>query len=271
MVRTEIRGCMTISVSPPPGAKHRDDEDPTVLAWLQSQSRKGATIIGVCAGAKVVGAAGLLDGRRATTHWYYVRTLLERSPTIEYVANRRMVADRGVVTTTGITASVPTMLTLIEAIAGRAKAESVARDVGLPQWDARHSSGAFKLTRPFAATVMTNRLAFWRHEQLGIPIEPGMDEVALALVADAWSRTYRSSARTFAASTSPVVSVHGIRVLPDEVAADWPAGRRASIYPGQPPVDALDRALEAITARYGERTARVVAMQLEYPRRQMAR
>ena len=60
------------------------------------------------------------------------RRHLERSPSIAYVADRRMVTDQGVVTTTGITASMPMMLTLIEAIAGREKAESVARDLGLP-------------------------------------------------------------------------------------------------------------------------------------------
>jgi transcriptional regulator GlxA family with amidase domain len=69
-----------------------------VLAWFRKQSEKGATttIIGICAGAKVVGAAGLLNGRRATTHWYYLGEMLRRSPTIDYIANRRMVSDDGV-------------------------------------------------------------------------------------------------------------------------------------------------------------------------------
>ena len=44
------------------------DDDPAVLAWLKLQAEKGAVIIGICAGAKVVAAAGLLDGKRATTH-----------------------------------------------------------------------------------------------------------------------------------------------------------------------------------------------------------
>src|SRR5690606_6062475 len=95
------------------------DDDPLVLDWLRTQAAKGARIIGVCAGAKVVAAAGLLDGRRATTHWYYLREMLERSPAIRYVPDRRMVTDEAVTTTTGITASMPMMLTLIEAIAGR--------------------------------------------------------------------------------------------------------------------------------------------------------
>ena len=53
----------------------------------------------------------------------------------------------------------PMMLTLIEAIAGRDKAEAVGRDLGLAQWDARHASAAFTFTRPFALTAIGNTLA----------------------------------------------------------------------------------------------------------------
>jgi putative intracellular protease/amidase len=84
-------------------AMHRDD-DPEALQWIKDQAGKGAIIIGVCAGAKVVAAAGLLDGKRATTHWYYLNQLLERHPTIHYVADRRIVVDQRIVTTTGISA-----------------------------------------------------------------------------------------------------------------------------------------------------------------------
>ena len=242
------------------------DDDPAVLAWLQDQSRKGAMIIGVCAGAKVVGAAGLLDGRRATTHWYYLGEMLKRSPAIDYVADRRFVAGNGVVTTTGITASMPMMLTLIEAIAGRQRAEAVARDIGIEAWDMSHVSSAFKLTRPFATTVLANRMAFWSRDTWGIALRPGMDEASLALVADAWSRTYRSKALAFAASSSAITTANGVRVLPDRAVGDWPRDRRLSTFPDQPPADALDLTLEAITGRYGEPTTDVVAMQLEYPR-----
>ena len=242
------------------------DDDPNVLAWLQDQSRKGARIIGICAGAKVVGAAGLLDGRRATTHWYYLGEMLKRSPGIDYVADRRMVADGNVVTTTGISASMPMMLTLIEAIAGRAKADAVAQDLGVESWDMRHASTAFSLTRPFATTVLANTMAFWNRDGWGIALQPGMDEVSLALVADAWSRTYRSNALTFAEAAGTVETRNGIRVVPDRIVMDWPQDRQVSVYPGQRPADALDATLQGITDRYGENTMSVVAMQLEYPR-----
>ena len=241
------------------------DDDPAALSWIGSQAAKGATIIGVCAGAKVVGAAGLLDGKRATTHWYYLPELRKEHPTIVYVPNRRLVVGRGVATTTGVTASMPMSLTLIEAIAGRDRAEAVARDLGLTQWDARHDSGAFTLTRPFALTVMGNVLAFWNHEELGIDLSPGVDEVSLALLADAWSRTYRSRAVTFAATAAAVESRHGIRIVPDRESTTWPAERLLPPIGTRPPAMVLNETLEAIRERYGSRTAGIVTMLLEYP------
>ncbi|AYN20048.1 DJ-1/PfpI family protein [Alcaligenes aquatilis] len=239
------------------------DDDPIVLAWLRAQADKGALIIGVCAGAKVVAAAGLLDGKRATTHWYYRQELLEKHPSITYVPNRRMVVDHQVATTTGITASMPMMLSLIEAIGGRRKSTDVARDLGMAPWDARHASDAFHFTRPFATTVLGNTLAFWRREQIAIELRPGLDEVSLALRADAWSRTYRSNVVTFSATGDAVESRHGFRIIPDERTATTHSNPVSALK--HKPADALDQTLADIAARYGGRTADVVALQLEYP------
>jgi putative intracellular protease/amidase len=249
----------------------RRDDDPAVLDWIRSQAAKGAIVVGVCAGAKIVAEAGLLDGKRATTHWWYLDELRERHPAIRYVADRRLVVDRGVATTTGISASMPMALALVEAIAGRDKAGAVARDLGLAHWDARHDSGAFKFTRPFALTAIRNTLASWSHEQLGLELAPGVDEVSLALVADAWSRTYRSRAVTFAATAGAQRTRGGIGILPDQVAASWPAERLLPAVGERQPAGALDQALQGIAARYGMRTADFVAMQLEYLWRKVPR
>lgn len=242
------------------------DNDPTALQWIKSQAAKGAIVIGVCIGAQVVAKAGLLDNKRGTTHWYALKDLREQHPSMQYVPNRRMVADRGVVTTTGISASMPMTLTLIEAIAGREKAEAVARDLGLDRWDARHASDQFKFTRPFALTVMGNVAAIWNREELGVEIAPGIDEVSLALVADAWSRTYRSRAVTFARSAGAIATRNGIRIVPDQVGGDWSKEDVVDAFGNRPPAHALDEVLTSIETRYGPRTRYVVAMQLEYPR-----
>ena len=157
-------------------------------------------------------------------------------------------------------------LTLIEAVAGRGRAETVARDLGLPHWDARHDSDAFTFTRPFALTAMGNTMAFWNRERLGIALRPGVDEVSLALVADAWSRTYRSQAISFAAQPGPIQTRNGIWLLPEQVTGQWDRERTIASIAEAPPAQALDQALTGIGQRYGTRTESLVAMQLEYPR-----
>jgi hypothetical protein len=99
---------------------------------VEAAQRERPLIIGVCAGAKIVGEAGLLDGTRATPHWYYVEELRKDHHSIRYVPGQRVVVNRGVATTTGITASIPIALTVIEAIAGREKAEAVWPEI---EWE----------------------------------------------------------------------------------------------------------------------------------------
>ena len=244
-------------------------EAPAVVAWIRSQRAKGATIVAVCAGAMVLAAAGLLDGHEATTHWYYLDGLRERHPTTRWVRDRRYVADRGIVTTTGISASIPVSLALVEAIAGRERAAALARDLGVSSWGASHDSAAFGLDRRAVVTVAANRLAFWRHETLTLPVAPGVDEIALAFTADAFSRTYRSRALTVASDRSPLPTRRGLKLIPDRAAS----GTSTDLPPvaTDHPARALDTALEAISTRYGSPTADFVAVQLEYPGRSARR
>jgi hypothetical protein len=154
-------------------------------------------------------------------------------------------------------------LTLIEAIAGHERAASVARDLGVDNWDARHDSSAFRLNRGFVMTIAGNSVAFWGHQTLGLKIEPGVDEVALALTADAWSRTYRSTASIYAANADVVRTRGGIGIMPDHV-----GDAKKHTLPPLPstfPAKALDSALNGIAARYGRQTWTLVATQLEYP------
>ena len=101
-----------------------------------------------------------------------------------------------------------------------------------------------------------------------MPVEAGVDEIALAFTADAYSRTYKSRAVTIAAVTrgSPLTTRRGIRLVPDRVVKD---ARTSLVLPpvtDHHPTHALDAALDGIAARYGPRTAGLVALQLEYQR-----
>ena len=234
--------------------------DPAILSWLNQQSDRGARIIGVCAGGLVVGNAGLLDDQRFTTHWYYLDELRESHPTAIYVPHQRYVIDKNIATTTGITASVPTMLALIESIAGRDKAQALATELGVRSWTPVHDSSQFGLNFPRGFSYVINKIAFWRDDEMRVDVVEGMDDVALAFTADAWSRTGHITVQT--AASGPVKLRSGLTLLPDAATVDAPT---LALTPHLKPMEQLDRALCEIGSRFGDARREWVMMELEYP------
>lgn len=242
-----------------PATHHNDD--PRLLAWIKAQAAKGATLVGICDGVISLGHAGLLDGRRATGHWYSAGERRARFPRTQWLEQRRYVVDGSIISSSGVSAAMPVSLALVEAIGGRARAQQLADELGLADWSATHDSSRFSLQRDDYLTLASNWLAFWNHQELGLPVHAGVDEIALALSADAYSRTFRSQALSLA--PAPVITRSGLRLLPDRRQAtpdmtllDMPSG---------PPSQALEQALASIASRHGRPTARLVALQLEYP------
>lgn len=238
----------------------QDDNNPAVIAWLQEQARKGARIIAVCAGGLVAGRAGLLDERRFVTHWYFRKDILERHPGATYVPHQRYVADRGVATTTGITASIPAMLALVEAIGGRGKAQALAAELGVPSWTPAHDSSLFGLNASRASTYLLHKAAFWRDQQWQVDVQDGMDDIALALATDAWSRTGHISVEAVSAS-GPVRLRSGLLLLAQPPADNRP---RLPLAGTLTPVQQLDRTLCEIGERYGASLREWVKMEMEY-------
>jgi cyclohexyl-isocyanide hydratase len=120
----------TLSSSPPldlvlvPGGAGINPllEDPEVLAFLRRAAETARYVVGICTGSLVLGAAGLLRGRRAATHWMS-RELL-RAFGAEPVAER-VVVDGNLFTGGGVTAGIDVALTVAAEIAGRATAEAI--------------------------------------------------------------------------------------------------------------------------------------------------
>jgi transcriptional regulator GlxA family with amidase domain len=212
-----------------------------------------------------VAAAGLLDGRRATAHWYNIGGLEAAHPTMKRVTDRRYVVDRGVATSTGITASMPMMTALVEAIAGRAKAEEIAAKLGLENWDERHSSAAFRLNAEHRKTYVRNRLSFWRHATVGIPVEPNVDEITLGLLVDAYSRTELATVATVSEADQFVRTRRGLEIAADRSTAAAAPDTMLRLTASEAPAQRLDRALAHIAATYDRPTAAFVALTMEYP------
>jgi putative intracellular protease/amidase len=249
---------------------YEGQEDAAVLEWIRLQAGRGAVIVGICDGVPVLANAGLLKGRRATAHWKTIGGLERRHRDTRWLRNTRYLADGNVITTSGVSASIPVSVALVEAIGGRARAERVARFLGITDWSPAHNSEQFKLRAGSMATVLANKAAFWKHEALGLEVSEGADEISVALIADAYARTRRSIVVSIA--DKPIATRRGLVLMPDRAARgpDRP-DRMLPQFETLPPAQALDRALEGIAASYGEATAGFVALTMEYPHKPFGR
>ncbi len=101
--------------------------DPELLAWTRCQAEKVRRIGSVCAGAFVLAAAGILDGRQATTHWELATLLAQRYPRISVDGDRIFTRDGNVWTSAGVSAGIDLALAMVEEDHGHALALEVAR------------------------------------------------------------------------------------------------------------------------------------------------
>jgi transcriptional regulator GlxA family with amidase domain len=100
-----------------------------LLAYVRNAPRKARRVASICTGALVLAEAGLLDGRRVTTHWAYARDFRERFPKVQVEQDRIFIVDDSIWTSAGCTACVDLALAMVEKDAGRELARSVAREL----------------------------------------------------------------------------------------------------------------------------------------------
>lgn len=115
-----------------PAARIRSDYPPAVLDALRAAHARGATLLSVCSGAFVLGAAGLLDGRACTTHWRHVDDLGRRFPAARIDPDVLYVDDGDIVTSAGTGAGIDACLHLVRRELGSAAAVTIARRMVVP-------------------------------------------------------------------------------------------------------------------------------------------
>ncbi|MEU9112490.1 GlxA family transcriptional regulator [Streptomyces sp. NPDC048483] len=110
-----------------PGGAGTRNPDPALIDWLRTQAPRARRKVSVCSGALLFAEAGLLDGRRATTHWALCDTLARRFPAVRVEPEPIYVRDSDFVTSAGVTAGIDLALGLVEEDLGRDLALAIAR------------------------------------------------------------------------------------------------------------------------------------------------
>jgi transcriptional regulator GlxA family with amidase domain len=110
-----------------PGGEGTRHADPDLISWLRVHGHRARRLVSVCTGALLLAQAGLLDGRRVTTHWAYCSALAAQFPGITVDPDPIFVRDGNVITSAGVTAGIDLALTLVEDDLGRDAALAIAR------------------------------------------------------------------------------------------------------------------------------------------------
>jgi transcriptional regulator GlxA family with amidase domain len=178
------------------------------LPWLRKTSNAARRIGSVCAGAFALAAAGLLDGRRATTHWYYCRQMAELFPAVQIDPDPIFICDRNVYTSAGVTAGIDLSLALVEEDWGAELALLVARAlVVFLRRPGSQSQFSASLSLQASDRTPLRELQVWILDNLGEPL-------TVEQLAERVGMSPRNFARVFAEQTgvTPARFVTQVRV-----------------------------------------------------------
>ncbi|MGY1784264.1 helix-turn-helix domain-containing protein [Geodermatophilus sp. SYSU D00698] len=160
---------------------------PAVLDALRAVHARGAQIVSHCTGAFVVAAAGLLDGKRATTHWRYAGELAARYPSVD-VDPRVLYVDEGrIITGAGTASGVDALLHLVRREWGAAAANALAREMVVPP----HRDGG-------QAQYIDEPVARCEDDLLGVVLDWARAHLAEDISVEALARRALMSPRSFA-------------------------------------------------------------------------
>ena len=181
--------------------------DPALVKWVSERASKARRVASVCTGAFLLGASGVLDGRRAVTHWSYCAELARRFPEIRVEPDPIFVRDGTVWTSAGVTAGIDLALAFVEEDLGRTIALAVARYLVVflkrPGGQAQFST-ALSLQ---AADDKFGALHDWIGKHLA-------DDISLPVLARQAGMSERSFSRRYAEATglTPAHAVERLRV-----------------------------------------------------------
>jgi transcriptional regulator GlxA family with amidase domain len=126
-----IDACPPLDVLVVPGGwgTRSEIKNERLLAWIAERGKSVETLTSVCTGSMLLGQAGLLDGRHATTHWRSLPWMRDSFPTVTVEEKLHVVEDGNVLTSAGISAGIDMALRVVARYHGEAVARATARNM----------------------------------------------------------------------------------------------------------------------------------------------
>jgi len=171
-----------------PGWRNADEAPPpSLLRALRSAHAEGARLVSICSGVFVLAATGLLDGKRATTHWRYAERLMSRFPRIRVEPDVLYIDEGNILTSAGSAAGIDLCLHIVRLDYGAEIANEVARRLVMPP----HREGG-------QAQYVRDALPITTHGRLAPILQWAQSHLHEALPVEHLARKAAMSPRTFA-------------------------------------------------------------------------
>jgi transcriptional regulator GlxA family with amidase domain len=185
-----------------------DDLPESVLEALRAADERGAWVMSICSGAFALARAGLLDGRRCTTHWHYSGRLAAEYPGVRVDENVLYVQDANIITSAGTAAGIDACLHLVRVELGAHVAAAIARDMVVPPHRDGGQAQFIDRPMPTCGSAPMEELLRWMVEHLDR--EHTVNELATRVHMSA-----RTFARKFRSETgaTPAAWLNSQRVL----------------------------------------------------------
>ena len=189
------------------GGTELEPVTPGLVEFVQQAAGRARRIAATCTGAFVLAEAGVLDGRRATTHWFYARELQARFPKVRMEEDRIFIHDGPVWTSAGMSAGIDLALALVEDDFGPELARTVARKLVVYH---RRAGGQSQFSALLELEPKSDRIQMalaYAKRNLHAPL-------SVAQLAEAAHLSPRQFSRAFHAETgqSPAKAVENLRV-----------------------------------------------------------
>ena len=223
-------------------------------------------MLGICTGARLLAASGILDGLTATSHWSRIAALEASNPAVSWVRGERYVQDGRVTTTGGVTSGIPGMLKVMADMAGAPEAARVAKLISYPGWTS-HSTPRMP-TRSFGpedVPVLINAAFPWGRPTVDIRLLDGVDELDAAALFEVYNYSLAASTRSVSA-TGTVRTRHGL-MLRTEVLDRTAGGRTvtAGEVRSRRGLGGFDAAFEQLGRTVRPTVVDSVSKMIEYP------
>lgn len=196
-----------------PALSARDEnQDSSVVSWIKAHVATHTKLLTICDGASTGASTGLYDGKQITCHASDIDAIKKHFPKPIWVQHTSVAREGNLFSTAGVSNAVEGSLTVMEEIFGSETARKVAASINYPHEKIRLTHQSVALSTANKMTVL-KKIFFRKNRNIGVLLENGINEFAMASLIDTYGRTFPATFQTFIMNDSTIRTMHGLTVI----------------------------------------------------------